>query len=64
VLVQRSSERTGEPVRQDSSFAEKQKSHLARLLVFLSGREFGQIGDAGLSTGAAVIGSAPPRNGC
>jgi hypothetical protein len=63
-FVHLSSERTGEPVREDGSFAEKQNSHLARRLVVLSGRKFGQIGDARLSTGAAVIGSASPRNGC
>ena len=37
-FVHRSSERTVEPVRQDSSFAEKQESHPARLLIVRSGR--------------------------
>jgi hypothetical protein len=33
VLVQPSSERTLDPVRRDNSFAEKQESHSARLLI-------------------------------
>jgi hypothetical protein len=35
-FVQPSSERTLNPVRRDNSFAEKQESHPARLLVVLS----------------------------
>ena len=38
VVVYRSSERTVEPVRQDSSFAEKQEPHPALVLVVPSGR--------------------------
>jgi hypothetical protein len=38
VFVQLSSERTLEPVRQDSSFDEKEESHLAFLVVVRSRR--------------------------
>jgi hypothetical protein len=37
VVAQPSSARPGEPVRRDSSFAEKQESYPALLLVVLSG---------------------------
>jgi len=46
VVVHLSSERTLEPVRQDSSFAEKQESHPALLVVVPSGRLTKVVRDA------------------
>jgi hypothetical protein len=50
-----SSERALEPVRQDSSVAEKQESRPALLLVVRSERLAGRVGDACLRTTAGVL---------
>ncbi len=67
VVVHLSSERTVEPVRQDSSFAEKQESHPALLLVVQPGRDRrrrrrARFGDKS-SSGRGVSSSTEPARG-
>ena len=59
-IVQPSSERTLDPVRRNSSFAEKQESHLTRLLAVRSGRSRPELGDLRLNGERR---SAPPARG-
>jgi hypothetical protein len=64
LLVQLSSERTVEPVRQDSSFAEKQESHPALLLLVLSGRLRRDLQDARNHADAALVRVMASSRGC